>query len=90
MGSLLSRFLLRHAGVAETSIHSFCGEQRGPHRDTAVYLNHDLAMLRLVESFSESAPQLVLMLAILLQRAELSAVAGAARARTRSWRAFLP
>lgn len=44
---------------------------------TAVYMSHDLSMLRLIETFSESAPQVVLMLAIILQRDELGAVTGA-------------
>uniref|UniRef100_A0A8C2J9K9 XK-related protein n=1 Tax=Cyprinus carpio TaxID=7962 RepID=A0A8C2J9K9_CYPCA len=37
----------------------------------AVYLNHDLQMFRLFETFSESAPQLSLMMSIILQRGEL-------------------
>uniref|UniRef100_A0A671N7Q1 XK-related protein n=1 Tax=Sinocyclocheilus anshuiensis TaxID=1608454 RepID=A0A671N7Q1_9TELE len=37
----------------------------------AVYLNHDLQMLRLFETFSESAPQLTLMMSIILQRGEV-------------------
>lgn len=32
----------------------------------AVYLSHDLSLLRLIETFSESAPQLVLMIYVML------------------------
>lgn len=67
---------LRHAGVVETSVHSFCAKQQGSHGDYAVFLSHDLSMLRLIETFSESAPQLVLMLTIILQRGELNLVTG--------------
>uniref|UniRef100_A0A4W6EDT4 XK-related protein n=1 Tax=Lates calcarifer TaxID=8187 RepID=A0A4W6EDT4_LATCA len=41
----------------------------------AVYLSHDLAMLRIIETFSESTPQLVLMLTIMLQKQVFIAVA---------------
>lgn len=75
-------FLLRHAGVVEISVHSFCAQVHGSHGDYAVFLSHDLSMLRLFEAFSESAPQLVLMLTILLQRGDLSAVTGAARSHS--------
>ena len=60
-------------------MRSFCGKGHGPHGDWAVFLSHDLSILRLIESFSESAPQLVLMLAVLLQSGQLSAAAGTAR-----------
>lgn len=63
---------------------SFCGERPGCDGDYAVFLSHDLSLLRLIETFSESAPQLVLMLTNLLQRGELSPVPGAARSRSRS------
>lgn len=85
MGFLLSCwFLLRHAGVVEISIQSFRGQRRGDDGDCAVFLSHDLSMLRLIETFSESAPQLVLMLTVMLQRGELSPVPGAARSHSRS------
>jgi len=35
-----------------------------------VHLSHDLALLRLIEGFSESAPQLVLMQTVLLHTGE--------------------
>lgn len=68
----------RHAGVLETSVHSLCAKQPGSHGDYAVFLSHDLCMLRLIETFSESAPQLVLMLTIILQRGQLDPVTGGA------------
>eukprot|EP00066_Takifugu_rubripes_P005310 XP_003969277.1 PREDICTED: XK-related protein 8-like [Takifugu rubripes] len=92
----------RHAGVVETSVNSFLAEQQGSHGDNAVFLSHDLSMLRLIETFSESAPQLVLMLTIILQRGELdpvtalkalgsaSAIAFSVTMYHRSLRSFLP
>ncbi|XP_074468452.1 XK-related protein 8-like [Sebastes fasciatus] len=91
----------RHAGVVEISLCS--SYSKIPDREgTAVFLNHDLSMLRLVETFSESSPQLVLMLTIILQSGELSPVTvlkalGSASAIAfsvtmyhRSLRSFLP
>lgn len=68
--------LLRHAGVLEVSLRSFFAEAPNP-EGFAVYLSHDLAMLRIIETFSESTPQLVLMLTIMLQWGELDPVTGA-------------
>ncbi|XP_070777453.1 XK-related protein 8-like [Enoplosus armatus] len=70
---------LRHAGVVEMSVRSFFGftaylNAEGLVEGLAVYMSHDLSMLRLMETFSESAPQLVLMLTIFLRRRELSPV----------------
>ncbi|KAM8840437.1 XK-related protein 8-like [Spinachia spinachia] len=62
----------RHAGVVEVSLCS-PPEVTDP-QGTAVYLIHDLNMLRLIETFSESAPQLVLMLAIMLKHGGLGPV----------------
>lgn len=42
----------------------------------AVFLNHDLSMLRLIEAFAESAPQLVLMLTIILHQSQFDPVTG--------------
>ncbi|XP_008284019.1 XK-related protein 8-like [Stegastes partitus] len=61
----------RHAGVLETSIKSFCSKNP---QGQAVFLSHDLTMLKVFETFSESAPQLVLMLTIRLQEGRLDAV----------------
>ncbi|KAF7210722.1 XK-related protein 8 isoform X2 [Nothobranchius furzeri] len=77
-------------------------KQGGSLEDEAVYLNHDLAMLRIIETFSESAPQIVLMLTITLQQGQLdlitvlktigsmSAVALCVTSYHRSLRSFLP
>ncbi|XP_034560476.1 XK-related protein 8 [Notolabrus celidotus] len=65
---------IRHAGVVEVSVRSFLPKKNPEIKtpgDFAVYLSHDLSMLRLLETFSESAPQLVLMLTIMLQRGQL-------------------
>ena len=66
----------RHAGVFEFSVRSFCSKLH-TEEGVAVFLSHDLSMLRLVETFSESCPQLVLMLTIILQRNQLDFVTGA-------------
>ncbi|XP_053302803.1 XK-related protein 8 [Pleuronectes platessa] len=91
----------RHAGVVEASVHSFLTKSRRP-EDVAVYLTHDLSMLRLFETFSESSPQLVLMLTIILQRGQLdpvtvlkalcsaAAIAISVTMYHRSLRSFLP
>ncbi|XP_017337314.1 XK-related protein 8 [Ictalurus punctatus] len=61
---------LRFAAVMEISSRSF---KQSDLRRTgiAVYLNHDLSMLRMFEAFSESAPQLVLMTALIMEMPEL-------------------
>ncbi|XP_036948858.1 XK-related protein 8-like [Acanthopagrus latus] len=64
---------IRHAGVFEFSVRSFCSKLH-TEEGVAVFLSHDLSMLRLVETFSESCPQLVLMLTIILQRNQLDFV----------------
>uniref|UniRef100_UPI003AB0122B XK-related protein 8-like n=1 Tax=Centroberyx gerrardi TaxID=166262 RepID=UPI003AB0122B len=91
----------RYAGVMEASVRSFISKSRDP-EGVAVFLTHDLSMLRLIEAFSESAPQLVLMLAIILQRGALdpmtmfkavgsvSAIACSVTMYHRSLRSFLP
>ncbi|XP_075961747.1 XK-related protein 8-like isoform X2 [Anarhichas minor] len=93
--------LLRHAGVVELSMCRSLSNIRDP-ESVAVYLNHDLSMLRLIETFSESAPQLALMLTIMLQSGELgpvkvlkacgsaSAIAFSVTMYHRSLRSFLP
>uniref|UniRef100_A0A668U1E4 XK-related protein n=1 Tax=Oreochromis aureus TaxID=47969 RepID=A0A668U1E4_OREAU len=70
--------------------------------DITVSLTHDLSMLRIIETFSESAPQLTLMLTIILQTGHLdpvtvlkaigsaSAIAFSVTAYHRSVRSFLP
>lgn len=71
-------FLLRHAGVVEASVNRFFYDVSNA-EDTerrAAELSHDLSLLRLVETFSESSPQLVLMLTLILQRGELDHMTG--------------
>ncbi|CAL8299016.1 unnamed protein product [Lota lota] len=60
---------LRYIGVLEVAVRSFISKKRD-RENVAVFLSHDLSMLRLIETFSESAPQLVLMLTIMLQTGE--------------------
>ncbi|KAG7499820.1 XK-related protein 8-like [Solea senegalensis] len=92
---------IRHAGVVEMSVYSFFTKVCDP-EGFAVFLSHDLSMLRLIETFSESSPQLVLMLTIILQRGQLNpetvlkaigsafAVALSVTMYHRSLRSFLP
>ncbi|XP_061615526.1 XK-related protein 8-like [Phyllopteryx taeniolatus] len=91
----------RHAGVVEITSCSCITKTQNP-VDAAVFVTHDLSMLRLFEAFSESAPQLVLMLTIMLQQGQLdtltvlkavgsaSAIAFSVTAYHRSLRSFLP
>lgn len=92
---------LRYCGLFEISIHGVSTEKQ--HQDkVAMYLSHDLSMLRLIETFSESAPQLVLMLTVILQRGDMelmtilkafgsaSAIACSVTMYHRSLRSFLP
>ncbi|KAF7686385.1 hypothetical protein HF521_015747 [Silurus meridionalis] len=61
---------VRFAAVMEISITSI---KQGEllKEGIAVYLNHDLSMLRLFEAFSESSPQLILMMALIIEMPEL-------------------
>ncbi|KAK7898212.1 hypothetical protein WMY93_019065 [Mugilogobius chulae] len=64
---------LRHMGVMEMTVRkylAFKGKGLDP-GDVAVFLSHDVAMLRIVETFSESLPQLVLMVTTNIQRGHL-------------------
>ncbi|XP_039978576.1 XK-related protein 8-like isoform X2 [Xiphias gladius] len=99
--ALFASVLPRHAGVLEMSLRTFFTKCHDP-EGFAVFLSHDLSLLRLVETFSESTPQLVLMLTIILQRHQLdpvtvskavgsfSAVAFSVTTYHRSLRSFLP
>ncbi|KAG1947377.1 XK-related protein [Pimephales promelas] len=62
---------LRYAGVIEISTTRFLQKTNSFTEGVAVYLNHDLQMLRLFEAFSESAPQLIIMICRILQSGEL-------------------
>ncbi|MEQ2178915.1 hypothetical protein GOODEAATRI_019106 [Goodea atripinnis] len=89
------------SAVLETSFNSRCSDASDP-GDLAVYLNHDLSLLRIMETFSESAPQIILMLTVILQEgkldpitvlktvASLSAVAFCVTTYHRCLRSFLP
>ncbi|XP_029022011.1 XK-related protein 8-like [Betta splendens] len=90
---------VRFAGVVESSLLYF--NKKDP-QGYASYPNHDLSLLRLIETFSEGAPQFVLMLTLLLQRFQLdpvkvlksiasaSAIACSVTIYHRSLRFFLP
>lgn len=92
---------LRYCGLLEVSMYRFCTKKQ--YQDNvAVYLSHDLSMLRLIETFSESAPQLVLMITVILQKGDMepmtmlkalgsaSAIACSVTMYHRSLRSFLP
>lgn len=68
----------RHLGVLEKSVSGFCGKGSDSQnsKDVAVELSHDLCMLHLIETFSESAPQIVLWLTIILQDGKLDVISG--------------
>ncbi|XP_062865635.1 XK-related protein 8-like [Trichomycterus rosablanca] len=61
---------LRFAGLLESSIFSFRQENTF-HEGVAVHLSHDLSMLRMFEAFAESAPQLALMMVIVIRSRKL-------------------
>ncbi|KAF4100181.1 hypothetical protein G5714_018377 [Onychostoma macrolepis] len=67
---------LRYAGVIETSTRDFRHHTNSFREGIAMYLNQDFQMLRLLETFSENAPQLTLMMSIILQRGELELITG--------------
>ncbi|XP_036394462.1 XK-related protein 8-like [Megalops cyprinoides] len=92
---------IRYAAVMEISGRSFrekCDWLEG----LAVYHTHDLSMLRLFETFLESAPQLVLMIYIIIHKGELgllsffkaggsaASIAWSVAMYHRSLRSFLP
>uniref|UniRef100_A0A3P9DTS7 XK-related protein n=1 Tax=Maylandia zebra TaxID=106582 RepID=A0A3P9DTS7_9CICH len=86
----LGIYFSRHTG-------SSADEQEPDSESIAVSLNHDLSMLRIIETFAESAPQLTLMLTIILHKQEsillavgsASAIAFAVTTYHRSLRSFL-
>ncbi|XP_056336453.1 XK-related protein 8-like [Danio aesculapii] len=65
---------LRYAGVIEMSTKHFC-QQKRIFKESA-YLKLDFQMLCLFEAFAESAPQLILMMSLILQRGELQLFTG--------------
>lgn len=56
--------LRRHISAIRQGFRVWWRQQDGS--EQAVYLTHDLSMLRLIETFSESAPQLTLMIHVML------------------------
>uniref|UniRef100_A0A8C3AQY3 XK-related protein n=1 Tax=Cyclopterus lumpus TaxID=8103 RepID=A0A8C3AQY3_CYCLU len=83
----------RHAGMVEISLCGSCSEISDS-EDVAASMSHDLSILRLFETFSESAPQLVLMLTIILRMLKAvgsaSTIAFSVTMYHRSLRSFLP
>lgn len=73
----------RHAGVLELSMEKLHDSSRD-NDGFAAFLNHDLSMLRLIEAFSESAPQLVLMLTIILRQNQFDLVTGTEKKKLQS------
>ncbi|KAK1879848.1 XK-related protein 8 [Dissostichus eleginoides] len=58
-------FLCRHISAIRQGFRVWWRKAEGS--EYAVYLTHDLSMLRLIETFCESAPQLTLMIYVMLQ-----------------------
>ena len=54
----------RHISAIRQGFRVWWRKEEGS--EYAVYLTHDLSMLRLIETFSESAPQLTLMVCVML------------------------
>lgn len=93
---------LRYVCVMEVAVLSFISKKSRHPEHIAVYLSHDLSMLRLIETFTEGAPQLVLMLTVILQKGMLdpmtvlkaagsaSTIACSVTMYHRSLRSFLP
>ncbi|XP_038133836.1 XK-related protein 8-like [Cyprinodon tularosa] len=57
-------FLCRHFSAIRQGFRVWWRKEEGS--EYAVYLTHDLSMLRLIETFCESAPQLILMIYVML------------------------
>ncbi|XP_053718772.1 XK-related protein 8-like [Synchiropus splendidus] len=57
-------FLCRHISAIRQGFKVWWRKEEGS--EYAVYLTHDLSMLRLIETFCESAPQLTLMIYVML------------------------
>ncbi|XP_061597555.1 XK-related protein 8.3 [Cololabis saira] len=58
-------FLCRHLRAIRQGFRVWWRREEGS--EYAVYLTHDLSMLRLIETFCESAPQLILMVYVMLR-----------------------
>ncbi|KAM6900042.1 XK-related protein 8-like [Xenentodon cancila] len=58
-------FLCRHISAIRQGFRVWWRREKGS--EYAVYLTHDLSMLRLIETFCESSPQLILMVYVMLR-----------------------
>ncbi|XP_062386124.1 XK-related protein 8-like [Sardina pilchardus] len=68
---------LRFASMMEISLRNRnLSSKDGQKEGIVVFLSNDLRLLRLIETFSESAPQLTLMMTIIVQREEVEWVTG--------------
>ncbi|XP_047460144.1 XK-related protein 8.3 [Mugil cephalus] len=93
-------FLCRHISAIRQGFRVWWRKEEGS--EYAVYLTHDLSMLRLIETFCESAPQLTLMIYVMLRTnkartvqfvsiaASTTSIAWMVVDYHRSLRAFLP
>uniref|UniRef100_M3ZTK6 XK-related protein n=1 Tax=Xiphophorus maculatus TaxID=8083 RepID=M3ZTK6_XIPMA len=90
-------FLCRHVSAIRQGFRVWWRKEAGS--EYAVYLTHDLSMLRLIETFCESAPQLVLMVYVMLRTNRARTVHVAASVASVAWmvvdyhrslRSFLP
>ncbi|KAA0710581.1 XK-related protein 8 [Triplophysa tibetana] len=73
--SVINSSSSRYVGLVEISTRRFRHSDRFQ-EGVAVNLNHDLYMLRLIEAFSENAPQLTLMMSIIATRQEIQLLTG--------------
>ncbi|XP_047232007.1 XK-related protein 8-like [Girardinichthys multiradiatus] len=92
---------IRHLAVLEAFMPNSNSNPSWP-TDVVVYMNHDLNLLRFMETFWESAPQIVLMLTVIMQEGKpgpitvlkticsLSTVAFCVTTYHRCLRSFLP
>lgn len=63
--SCVCQHALRHISAIRQGFRVWWRKEEGS--EYAVYLTHDLSMLRLIETFCESAPQLTLMIYVMLR-----------------------
>ncbi|XP_063040939.1 XK-related protein 8-like [Engraulis encrasicolus] len=66
---------LRFIGVMEISLRNLASHS-ALREGIAVYLTHDLSLLRLIETFTESVPQLALMIAVIAIKGNLEWMTG--------------
>ncbi|KAK7898211.1 hypothetical protein WMY93_019064 [Mugilogobius chulae] len=66
---------LRHMGVMEVSVGKYLAfKGKAPDPGDVVFLSHDVVMLRIVQAFSESLPQIVLMVTTNIQRGHMDTI----------------